>query len=162
MKKILLIVAVVLCVAIAGTALAVSYNSADPITGSLAADQYLKLGLDSCSTTDITVNPGTPQVYTIQCDVTKSATVSDTGTLTITLADAGAGQDLDDVTIALFTDSACTSAVAGKVQTGAGSISVTGIDTTTTYYAKISVPSTLSEDDCEDCGGTMTLSFVKA
>lgn len=161
MKKILLIVAVVLCVAIAGTALAVSYNSATPITGSLAADQYLKLGLDSCSETAITVNPGTPVVYTIQCDVTKSTSVTDTGTLTITLANVGE-QDLDDVTVALFTDAACTSAVAGKTQTGAGSISVTGIDTTTTYYAKISVPSALTEADCTACGGTMTLSFVKA
>lgn len=162
MKKMLLIVAVVLCVAIAGTALAVSYNSASNVTGTLTADTYLLLGLESCSEAAITVNPGTPQVYTIQCDVTKVGTFADTATLTITLTDAGSGQDLDDVTVALFTDAECTSAVAGKTSTGAGTISVTGITATTTYYAKISVPSSLGEDECDAVGGTMTLAFAKA
>jgi len=165
MKKILLIIAVVLCLAVAGTALAVTYNSSDPVTGDLKANSYLKLSLDSCSTADITINPGTPVVYTIQCDVTsiqENEVSPKTGTLTITLADAGAGQDLDDVTVALFTDAACTAAVAGKTQTGAGAITVTDISATTTYYAKISVPSALDEAGCEACGGTMTLSFAKA
>ena len=161
MKKILLIIAVVLCVAVAGTALAVSYNSSDPVTGSLAADSYLKLSLDSCSTEAVVINPGTPQKYTIQCDVTKSTSVTDTCTLTITLADVGE-QDLDDVTVTVYSDSACTIPVAGASRTGAGSISVTGITATATYYALISVPSSLGADDCEDCGGTMTLAFAKA
>ena len=165
MKKILLIVAVVLCLAVAGTALAVSYNSADPITGTMSADSFLKLSLDSCSTEAITINPGTPVVYTVQCDVVNvqdNEATPKTGTLTITLVDAGSGQDLDDVTVALYTDASCKEAVEGKTQTGAGTITVTDISTTTTYYAKISVPSTLNEDDCEDCGGTMTLAFAKA
>lgn len=162
MKKILIVVAIVLCLAVAGAALAVSYNSATPVTGSLVADQYIKLSLDECSEDDITINPGTPVIYTIQCDMIRSATVTNTGTLTITLTD-GDTQDLDDVTVALFEDFACTRPIEGKSITGANTLTITGIDAEETIiYARISVPSTLGQGDCEDCGGTMTLSFVKA
>lgn len=167
MKKILLILAIVVCVAVAGSALAVAYNSASPITGTVAADSAFILSLDQCVQTPVTLEPGTPEVYTIQCDVSKSASVlaTQTATLTITLSDAGGddpAQDLDDVTVALFSDINCTQAIAGKTQTGAGTISVTGINATTTIYARISCPNNLSEADINAVGGNMTITFTVA
>ena len=157
MKKILLIIAAVVCVVIAGTALAVNYNSASPVTGTLTADTYFALSLDNCSTSSVTLSEGVPTVYTIQCDVTNVGT-SETADLIITLTD-GAEQDLDDVTVALFTDANCTQAVAGKTQTGAGTITVSGISATTTYYARITIANGLDSADFAACGGTMALNL---
>ena len=165
MKKILLILAIVVCVGVTGTALALTnYHSADSITGTVAADSALILSLGQCVDTDIELEPGVPEKYTIVCDVTRSAHAGNqTGTLTITLANAGGGQDLDDVTVTLYNNIACSEeyAIEGKVQHGAGTITITGISVSTTYYALITTPN-LSDDDAEDVGGTMTLHFVLA
>jgi hypothetical protein len=163
MKKILLIVAVVLCVAVAGAAIAVTYNDATTINGTLTADSYLELSLDNCSTTAINLVEGEPTKYTIQCDLTKSENGLGDGTctLTITLAN-GVSTDLDDVTIAIYTDPNCTIAVEGATRKGEGAVTVTGITTSKTYYAKLTLDNGLDESETANVGGTMTLSFAKA
>ena len=161
MKKILLIVAVVLCVAVAGTAFAITRNQADPVNGTLAADTMFVLSLDSCSTANIALTAGTPTEYTIQCDITKSNSANYNGTLTVTLADS-APKDLDDVTITLYSDAQHEHEVANATCTGAGSFTVTGISASTPYYALITLANNLSESDTQNVGGTMTLAFAKA
>ncbi len=177
MKKILLIVAIVVCVAVAGTALALTtYNDATPLGGTLTADTYLSLSLDDCSTTALALEVGEySDAYTIDYDIAKSASVTPSATLTIALADAGAGHDLDDVTIALFTNSNFstplklgTNATTGAIDqengtaatlTGAGTITITGLNASGVIYARFYVD---GNADADDVGGTMTLNLVSA
>ena len=155
MKKILLIVAVVLCVAVAGTALAVTYNSATNATGTLTADTYLALSLDSCSTTALHLTAGEATVYNIVCGVSKS-TNAPTADLRITLADASVSNTLEAVTFNLYTDSGCTAPATYTVNNGV--YTITGITTDTTYYARFYVA---NNADTATIGGTMTLSLIE-
>ena len=163
MKKTLLIIAVVLCIAVAGAAIAVTWNDPDPVTGTLTADSYLELSLDQCSTTAISLTEGSYSYYTIQCDVTKSISAGTNNcTLTVTLEDTSESVTLDSVTVSVYSDSNYQTLVANGTTTGEGSITVTGITETSTYYVKLSLADGLTEAQTEAVGGTMTLSFVKA
>lgn len=172
MKKVLLIVAIVVCVAVAGTALAVtSFQSATPKTGTLTADSYLKLSLDDCSTTGLQLEPGVPTVYTIDYDITKSASVTPNATLTIALA-ADQEKNLTGLSVALFTDENCTVALKLNSSTnvidaegtaatlsGAGTLTVAGLSADGVIYARF----LLAEDvTVANIGGTMTLNLVSA
>ena len=171
MKKIILIIALVLCVAVAGTALALTtFNNASDVTGTLTADTYLSLSLDSCSTTALQLEVGTYSTpYTIDYDVTKS-TNAPTATLTLTLAAANE-KTLNGVTVTLWTDSNCTVPLklnttthvidaegTAASLTGAGSISVAGLTTDGLIYAKFYLDSNAT---ASAIGGTMTLNLVE-
>ena len=162
MKKTLLIIAIVLCVAVAGTALALTVNNASNVTGTLTADSYLALSLDgSSSAASISVADGDPGYYTIVCNVTKSASVTDNGTLTITLANTSESVTLGAVTVTLYEDELHNTPVTSGSRKGAGTITVSNISTTTTYYAVVTLDSGLNENQTNAVGGTMTLSFAK-
>lgn len=163
MKKTLLIIAIVLCIAVAGAAIAVTWNDASNVTGTLTADSYLELSLDNCSTTAISLTEGSYSYYTIQCDVSKSANAGDNDcTLTVTLADTSESVTLDAVTISVYSDSNYQTLVSNGTRKGAGAITVTGIQATSTYYVKLSLDTGLNEAQTAAVGGTMTLSFAKA
>ena len=173
MKKTLMIIAIVLCVAVAGAALAVTKNNATTVTGTLQADSYF--GLDFGNNTvsaDISLAYGAPQNFVIECDVTKSRSVDSTATLTITLAD-GVNTNLDEVNVKVYSDSARQNLVANGSLTGAGTITITGItipnenndrivSDTVIYYATASLVTDVDADDIDEVGGTMTLHLVKA
>lgn len=170
MKKILLIIAVVVCVAVAGTALALTtFNSASNVTGTLTADSYLGLSLESCSTTGLELVAGEYTTYTIDYDVTKS-TSAPTAKLTITLAATDA-HNLTGVTLALFSDSNCTTPLKINTTThaidaegtqvsitGAGSAYIQGLATDGLIYARFYLS---EESEADSIGGTMTLSLVE-
>ena len=170
MKKILLIVAVVVCVAVAGTALALTqFNSATPVSGTLTADTYLALNWGECTTGDLVLEEGVYTTYTIAYTVTKS-TNAPAGTLTLTLADA-ANKDLDDVTVALFSDSTCQTPLklnasthvidaegTAATLTGAGSIVINGLTADGTIYARFGLA---NDTTASDVGGSMTLSLAE-
>ena len=171
MKKILLILAVVVCVAVAGTALAVTtYNSAQQKTGTLTADTYLKLSLEDCSETGLTLVKGEYVTYTIDYDVTKS-TNAPNARLNITLA-ATTGLNLTGMTVDLFTDSQCTTPLkidatshaidaegTAVTQSGAGTIYISGLSTSGLIYARFHLS---EEANVSSIGGTMTLNLVEA
>ena len=159
MKKILLIIAVVLCVAVAGTALAVTFNSASNVTGTLTADSYVNLSLEGSTTADVTIDPGTASSFTIVCTIDRSTSAaSEKGNLVITLTDSeDVGISLDAVTVALYNDAAFTDPVDGASRTGAGTITVSNIDSASkTFYARIIAP---AGTDVATVGGTMSLAF---
>lgn len=163
MKKILLIVAVVLCVAIAGTAFAITRNNATPATGTLEADSYLALTLGRCSTTALEIADGAPAYYTIYCDKTASASEASTAcTLTITLANTSESVTLAPVTVTLYSDSSRQTPVASGSRKGAGSITITGITASTTYYATVSLDAGLTSEQTAAVGGSMSMTFAKA
>lgn len=163
MKKILLILAVVVCVAVAGSALAVAYNNATSKVGHISADTYIALdwGANNSSTTSLELEEGVPSYYTIDCTVVKSTNAAATGTLTIALQDSNeANKSLDNVTVTLYSDSNYQNAVAGKTQKGEGSITITGLTANATYYAKVSVDDGLTNEQLQAVAGTMTLSLA--
>lgn len=161
MKKILLIVAVALCVAVASTALALTVNNATQVTGTLEADKYLALSIGGTADLAVTVKDGDPAYYTINCVVAKSASVSDSCTLTITLANTSEEVTLGAVTVTLYSDETHENPVASGSRKGAGTITVSGITATTPYYAVITLDSGLNSTQTANVGGTMTLSFAK-
>ena len=167
MKKILLILAVVVCVAVAGSALAVAYNSASNSTGTLTADSYLSLSLNSCSTAALHLKAGDYVTYTIDYDVAKSDSAP-SANLTIALA-ATAEHNLTGVEVALFTDSNCTVPLkltnAGAIDaengtaatiSGANSLTITGLVADGLIYARFFLPDNAT---VATIGGTMTLSL---
>lgn len=161
MKRILLIIAVVLCVGIAVSALALEYNSATPKTGTLTADSMFELTLNSTASSSVRLTPGVPTVYPLVCgfDGSPSAPQSGVGTLTITLADTIVNS-MDLITVTVYSDAGCASPLAGKTQTGAGTITISGITAQTTYYLAISVESGYT--DSTGIGGTIQFAFVDA
>lgn len=171
MKKILLIVAVVLCLAIAGTALAATYRSAENVSGTLTADKYIALSLEECSTANLTLLAGDQVTYELEYAVERSATAP-TATLTIELEDTSESVTLDEVQVALFKNAECSVPVklngtaldddAGTavVQDGEGTITITGLQAGDTYYVRFYIAD--AEATLENIGGTMTLNLVKA
>ena len=170
MKHILLILAVVVCVAVAGTALAVAYYNASNVSGTITTDSYMVLSFDGSSTANaLTLDAATPNYYTIVCKIDKSASATGTGTLTLALnPDTTNSKTLANVSVALFTDSACTTPLQvnaeNVVLSGAAasaSVSVANIPSTTTYYAKITLASGLSQEQLAAIGGELQLDFVR-
>lgn len=166
MKKILLIIAVVLCVAVAGTALATTvYYNAQNVSGSVTADTYVELSLDGSSDLDeIALVPGQPVIYKISCGVTTSATNEANGTLTVTTTAATGDYNLTGVTVALYTDSACTTAALNDSSEpisiiGAGSFAVEDIDESTNYWAKVTFAGAANEAALAQVNGTMRIEF---
>lgn len=164
MKKILLIIAAIVCVSIAGTALAVSYYNADDIDGTVTADKYVVLSLDnSTAPASISLVGGEVTTFKIQCDVDASATAAPNGTLTIALI-AGTEKSLAGVTLALYSDMACTQAVLDDTdtpiaQTGAGTITIEGIDDDAIYYAKVTFAGAADAAALAAIGGSITIDF---
>lgn len=166
MKKILLIVAVVVCVAVAGTALALTqFNSATPVSGTLTADTYLALDWGECTTGDLVLEEGVYTTYTIAYTVTKS-TNAPAGTLTLSISNS-APKSVEYVNVALFTDSNCTTPLklnattraidaegTAVTQNGQGTITINGLTADGIIYARFGLSSgaTVSE-----VGGSMTL-----
>ena len=164
MKKILLILAVVVCVAVAGSALAVAYYNASDISGTVSADKFVVLTLaNSSDISEIGLVAGQSTIYRIQCDVTTSSTNEANGTLTVEI-EPDATKNLTGVTVALYTDSGCTQAVVGKSISNAagGSFTVTGIDSSRTYYAKVTFDGAANAEALANISGVMTISFEQA
>ena len=165
MKKILLIIAAIVCISIAGTALAVSYYDAEDIQGTVTADKYVVLSLDnSTAPASISLVGGQATTFKIQCDVDTSATATADGTLSIVLA-AASEKTLTGVTLALYNDMACTDPVlddedAPITQTGAGTIEIEGIDDDAVYFAKVTFAGAADAAALAAIGGTITIDFA--
>ena len=158
MKRILLIVAIVLSLSVAAAAIAYTYESADPVTGTLTTDSVIEMTLNSTASSSILLSQGEPTVYPIVCDMnaSKSAPQNGVGTLTITLMDTIVFS-MDEVNVTVYNDENCTSPVAGATQTGAGVITIPNISSRRTLYLRVFVPDTLT--DVTGVGGTIRFAF---
>ena len=159
MKKILLIIAVVLCVGVVATALGLAFSSAAVKKGTWTADSALSLTLGSNASSSVILTPGVQKVYPIVCGFGRSpsAPTSDVGELTITLADTIVFS-MDKITVTVYTDADCKNPVAGKSRTGAGQISIQNLTQETTFYIGIFVPNDMP--DTTGVGGTIKFAFT--
>ena len=159
MKKVLLIIAVVLCVGVAATALGFEFNGAKPKTGVLTADKAIMLTLDSSASSSVLLTPGVTNVYPLSCGFERSATATQSvsGELTITLSNSG-NYKMDEVSVTVYSDEECLSPLTGKTRTGAGAITIQNITQNTTFYIGISVPNDI--EDPSTTGGKINFAFT--
>lgn len=159
MKKIMLIVGMILCVAVIGSVFAVAVMNAQS-AATFSADGYIYLGFDGTSSNGIVLSSGVVTPFTVV--LTVDSNVANTGTLTITFAD-GADKNLDDVSFGVYSDSNCMTALTTNVTTEDKVITITGISgESTTIYVGVMLKANADADEINDCGGTMTLHFAPA
>ena len=160
MKKILLIVGMILCVAVIGSVFAVAVFSANDATATITAEPYITLGWDGTAEASFVLEPGVKQIYTVNLTVDKS---TNGGTATFSVVcedDTTNSKDLENVTITVCSDALGTTAVTGaNVTTNDNDTSISGLSANATYYIAIVLDAGADADDIADCGGTMTLSF---
>ena len=160
MKRILLVIAIALCVGVAATALAFQFNDATPVSGTLTTDSVFVMTLNSTASASIRLTPGVESVYPLVCSFEGSASApkSGVGNLTITMADTIVFS-MHLITVTVYSDAGCTQPIAGKTQTGAGTITISNISSQTTYYIGVFVPTGLA--DTTGIGGSIKLAFNK-
>ena len=169
-KLIFLVVGMVLCFALVGGALAVNYYSAPDKNGTLTADSCIKLSLDkSTNIGALELDTNDPKYYEVVAEVNKTASVAaeQGGTLTITLSNLSVSELATKVKVDVYSDMARTDLL--QTQTGAGSITIEDVTTTTSYYLTISLLG--PEDDgtgsydaaaLAAIGGKLNVNFVVA
>ena len=165
--KTICLVGMILCVLLVGVAFGLEYYNAANKGGTLTADSYLQFKFEGSDTAErVTVSSTTPTKYKLVLSAEGSASATDkSGQLSITLANTSETTTLQNVTVTLYTDEMLTTPVTGKAQTGAGTITVDSIDlseTTTTYWLGITVPSSITVDELNNVGGTITARLHKA
>lgn len=175
MKKILLIVAVVLCIAVAGTALAVTYRSANNETGALTADKYIYLDMGGTAGASLTLLAGDQVTYHVACDIDRSATAP-TATLTVTFTDTSESVNLDDVQISFFKDEGCTTPLkltgtaiddadgtavsfTGLTE-GSKIVTISGLEDDADFYIRFYIDN--PSVTLDEIGGNMALALAKA
>lgn len=161
--KILCWVGMVLCVLLVGVAFGLEYYNAAQKGGTLTADSYLQFKFDGSDTAEqVTVSSTTPQKYKLVLSAEGSTSVIDkSGQLLITLTNSTETITLEKVTVTLYSDEMLTNPVSGKTQTGAGSITVDFDGSQKTYWLGITVPSSITENELENVGGTITVKLHK-
>lgn len=166
MKKPMLIAGMALCIAALVGVIATSYynGTAERV---ITADKAVILSLDSSETVDnITLSEDATTVYSITAEVKKSAGLSEAvnATLTIVFTDENATKTLANLEFAIYKKGEAT---ALKTLTGSGSLSVSGIGTTTEYELKIRLKDRADNgrytaEDLKNTGGKFVISFTTA
>ncbi|MBQ7914984.1 MAG: hypothetical protein IJ322_05700 [Clostridia bacterium] len=166
-KLLFLMVGMIVCLTIIGGALAAAYYDAPSHNVTVGTDSAIVLSLDnSTSLSGITLNEGKSTVYTVQADVSKSANATANATLVITVGELQ-DKNLDNVVFGLYSDAGCTQAVGtNTINEGAGSITVSGITVSTTYYLKVELPekgvdTQYSAAELQAMGGTINIRFTQ-
>lgn len=162
MKKIMLIVGMILCVAVIGSVFAVAVYDAQQATATVTADTYIELGWDGTADTNLVLEPGITQIYTVNLTVDKSASVTDTSTFRVVCANTSETVTLGQVSVVVCEDNLGVDAVDGdsdNVTVSGNNTTITGITQNTTYYIAVTLAANATEEQVTNCGGTMTLSF---
>ncbi len=160
MKKTILLIGIILCIAVIGSVLAVAVYDANDIEGSISTDTYLYLGLNSSAGTGVILSAGVPKIVPIVLSVDTNAENWGSGTLTITPA-AQSEKNIEKVTIGIYSDAAGNTALTDNVSIDKGVITVTGISEGTTVYVKLLLAEDATQDEVKATGGTLTCSFVR-
>lgn len=160
MKKLVLIIAMILCLATVGSVFALAVFNAKEVTGTITADGYEFFEMDSTiDEAPIILQKDNPIVKTINLHL--RASMSTEGRLNITLGTLK-DKSLDNITLALYEDKECTKVL--STITGGSTLTYNvqkTNDTKVTIYLSISISSDITESDFESAGGTLTLNFSK-
>lgn len=165
MKKLIVLICMVLCIAVIGSVLAIAVYDAPAINdGSIGTDTYLYLTMNSSRGKAITLTKGVAQVLPIVLGVESNQT-DDWGTATLTI-DAranGEGKNIDNVTITLCSDREGNTPIEGSNVTVSGkTITMTGITEGQTVYVKLLLNAEATETQVNATNGILTCTFAKA
>ncbi len=157
MKKLIILISIILCLAVIGSVLAIAVYDAAPIEGGVNTDTYLYLSLNSTRGTGITLNKNNATLIPIVLGIDTNETEwSGSATLTITPQAVGDNKNIDNVTIGYYADSGCTKAV-GSVSDGV--FTYTKIKEGTTVYVKIEYKENVTADQVNATNGKLVCTF---
>lgn len=168
MKKLIVLICMVLCVAVIGSVLAIAVYDAPEQNGSIGTDTYLYLTMNSSRGTAITLTKGVAQVLPIVLGVESNQTnaegTPDWGTATLTIdAKASEGKSIENVTITLCSDQEGNTEIKGSnVAVSGKTITMTGITAGQTVYVKLLLSAEATEEQVNATNGTLTCTFAKA
>lgn len=161
MKKLIVLICMVLCVAVIGSVLAIAVYDAPDVNGSIGTDTYLYLTMNSTRGTGVTLTQGVPQVLPIVLGVDTNESAWGSATLTIVAA-ANADKSIAKVSIGLYSDREGTTAITENVTTADGTITMTGITAGQTVYVKLLLAADATAAEVNATSGTLTCTFAQA
>lgn len=160
MKKVILLIGVILCVAVIGSVLAVAVYDANDIEGSISTDTYLYLSLDSSASSGVTLEKGVQKIVPIVMSIDQNDANWGTATLTITPS-AVSGKSIEKVTIGIYSDETCKTVLAGANVDDNGVITYAGVTTGKTVYVSLLLAEDASEEEVTNTSGNLTCSFAR-
>lgn len=156
MKKLILMISIILCIAVIGSVLAIAVYDAADIEGGVNTDTYLYLSLNSTRGTGVTLNKNTATLIPIVLGVdTNDSDWSGSATLTITPQAVGENKNIENVDISYYSDSECTTTV-GSVSDGVFTYSVTA---GTTIYVRIAYKENVTAAQINATNGKLVCTF---
>lgn len=168
MKKLIVLICMVLCVAVIGSVLAIAVYDAPEKNGSIGTDTYLYLTMNSSRGTAITLTKGVAQVLPIVLGVESNQTGAEgtpdwgTATLTIDARANGEGKNIENVTITLCSDREGNTPIESNVNISGKTITMTGITAGQTVYVKLLLSADATEEEVNATNGILTCTFAKA
>ena len=162
MKKLIVLICMVLCVAVIGSVLAIAVYDAPEKNGSIGTDTYLYLTMNSSRGTAITLTKGVAQVLPIVLGVESNQTDWGTATLTIDARANGELKNIENVTITLCSDREGNTPITTNVNTSGKKITMTGITAGQTVYVKLLLDADATEEEVNATNGILTCTFAKA
>ena len=161
MKKLIVLICMVLCVAVIGSVLAIAVYDAPEKNGSIGTDTYLYLTMNSSRGKAITLTKGVAQVLPIVLGVESNQTDWGTATLTIDARANGDGKNIENVTITLCSDREGNTPIEGVAVSGK-TITMTGITAGQTVYVKLLLSADATEQQVNATNCILTCTFAKA
>lgn len=162
MKKTILLIGIILCIAVIGSVLAIGVYDATDIEGSVTTDTYLYLGLNATEGTGVTLEVGKQTIVPISLSVDSNA-VDNWGSATLTITPkANNDKSIKKVTIGLYSDDKGMNAIENANTDANGVITLTGITKNRIVYVRLFLAADATQDDVNGTGGTLTCSFKVA
>lgn len=161
MKKTILLIGIILCIAVIGSVLAVAVYDANDITGSVSIDTYLYLTMNSTKGQSVTLQAGVPTILPIVLGVDSNDSSWGSGKLTITPA-ALTDKSIDKVTIGVYSDATGSTAITDDItKDDNGVITLSNITEGKTVYVVLTLAADATQDEVGNTQGTLTCSFVR-
>lgn len=164
MKKLILVIAMVLCIAVISGVFALAVFNADPIVGTITTDDYLFLEMNSEFSANLELLKGTPTVKAINIRV-RSIEKTDAYLKISTVSKEN--KNLSNVSFELYSSSDCANILKDESGSdcklvGDGTITYVipqNTDTSITVYLKILLDDNITESEFDMTGGKLTLSL---
>lgn len=157
MKKLVLIIGIILCIAVIGSVFAVAVYDAQDATGSLGADTYVYLTLENpTGTTGCQLEKGIPVIIPIVVGIEQNDADWGTATLTVTPS-AQAEKSIENVEITMWSNEACTTSVEGLATADNGVMTLTGITEGTTVYVRLVLDNDATQEQVKAAAGVLNI-----
>lgn len=164
MKKLIIVIAMLLCVATIGAVFALAIFDSTPVTGTITSDDYLFLEMNSDLSNSLELTKGMNVVKTIDIHI-RSVNKTNAYLKIYTLSKEN--KNLSNVKFSLYSSKDCDTLLKdlnGNDCTIQGNGTIIylipdNIDTTLTLYLKIQLNSNITESEYEQTGGLLRLSL---